>query len=102
MVAKPSRIILLFISYTILHNACKKADNYQVFLHYTVAIFPGLPPIDNAIFDYNTMESLLTNETVAIYTCNDGFSLDGNANRICDTGKWTGVEPMCIESISPY
>ncbi len=72
MVAKPSRIILLFISYIYnLHNTCKKADNYRVFIHYTVAICPGLPPINNAIFDYNTMESLLTNETVATYTCND-------------------------------
>ncbi len=47
------------------------------------------------------MESLLTNETIATYTCNDGFSLAGNPNRIYDTGKWTGAEPMCIESISP-
>ena len=50
------------------------------------------------------MESLLNdtrpNGTVATYTCDDGFRLDGNATsyRICDTGNWTATEPVCIES----
>ena len=49
------------------------------------------------------MESLLNatrpNGTVATYTCDDGFRLDGNTRiRICDTGNWTATAPVCIES----
>ncbi len=40
------------------------------------------------------------NGTVATYTCDDGFRLDGNATRICDTGNWAGTVPVCIESKS--
>ncbi len=40
------------------------------------------------------------NGTVATYTCDGGFRLDGNATRICDTGNWTGTVPVCIESKS--
>ncbi len=39
------------------------------------------------------------NGTVAMYTCNDGFKLDGNVNRTCDTGNWTGTVPVCVEGI---
>ena len=40
------------------------------------------------------------NGTAATYTCDDGFRLDGNATRTCDTGNWTGTVPVCIESKS--
>ncbi len=40
------------------------------------------------------------NGTVATYTCDGGFMLDGNATRICNTGNWTGTVPVCIESKS--
>ncbi len=38
------------------------------------------------------------NGTVAMYACNSGFTLKGNANRTCDTGNWTGTVPECEES----
>ena len=36
--------------------------------------------------------------SVATYTCNPGFRLEGNEERVCDarTGDWTGNAPMCI------
>ena len=69
-----------------------------------VAFCRDLPPIDNGVLEYDMMESLFNatrpNGTVATYTCDDGFRLDGNATsyRICDTGNWTATEPACIES----
>ncbi|XP_064397880.1 uncharacterized protein LOC135344578 [Halichondria panicea] len=63
-----------------------------------------LPPIDNGVLEYDMMESLFNatrpNGTVAMYTCDDGLRLDGNATsyRICDTGNWTATEPVCIEN----
>ncbi len=49
-----------------------------------VAFCRDLPRINNGVLDYNNMmESLLNdtrpNGTVATYTCDDGFRLDGNA-----------------------
>ncbi len=71
-----------------------------------VAICPALPTIANGVMEYHVVEDLfnstilyMLNGTVATYTCNDGFSLDGNTTtRICDTRNWTGTEPMCIKS----
>ncbi len=58
--------------------------------------------MENGTLDYDTEEDVLSatrpNGTVATYTCISGFRLDGNATRICDTGNWTGTEPVCIES----
>ena len=34
--------------------------------------------------------------TVATYSCNDGFKLVGNENRVCrPNGQWSGVAPSC-------
>ncbi len=38
------------------------------------------------------------NGTVVMYVCNSGYTLDGNSNRTCDTGNWTGTVPRCEES----
>ena len=33
---------------------------------------------------------------VAIYSCNDGFTLVGNKNRVCrPNGQWSGGAPSC-------
>ena len=35
--------------------------------------------------------------SVATYTCDDGFMLEGNENRECGPdGRWSGEEPICI------
>ncbi|CAI7993219.1 CUB and sushi domain-containing protein 2 [Geodia barretti] len=36
--------------------------------------------------------------SVANYTCNDGYVLEGDSRRVCQaTGAWTGEEPQCVE-----
>ena len=38
--------------------------------------------------------------SVATYTCNNGYSLYGDDTRIClGTGFWSGSEPICVEGI---
>ena len=33
----------------------------------------------------------------ATYTCNDGFSLEGDATRMCQiNGEWAGEAPTCV------
>ncbi len=58
--------------------------------------------MENGTLEYDTDEDVFSatrpNGTVAMYTCISGFKLDGNANRICDTGNWTGTKPVCMES----
>ena len=37
-----------------------------------------------------------TYESVATYTCNRGYTLNGDATRVCgDDGTWNGTTPTC-------
>ena len=37
-----------------------------------------------------------TLESIATYTCNDGFCLEGDSMRVCQPdGTWSGDEPTC-------
>ncbi len=60
--------------------------------------------MENGTLKYDKEEDVFSatrpNGTVATYTCVSGFRLDGNANRICDNGNWTGTVTVCIESKS--
>ncbi len=42
--------------------------------------------------------------TVAIYMCNEGFTLNGTQTRVCESdGRWSGIEPECEGKILvPY
>jgi len=37
--------------------------------------------------------------SVATYSCNQGHSLIGDANRTCESGTWSGAEPTCRTSV---
>ena len=37
--------------------------------------------------------------SVATYSCNDGFALNGEATRTCGDGEWTGEAPTCERMI---
>ena len=35
------------------------------------------------------------------FTCDDGYDLDGSANRTCKNDKsWSGIAPTCVKSIT--
>ena len=35
-------------------------------------------------------------EDVAVYSCNEGYKLNGPAERTCQAnGQWDGIEPTC-------
>ena len=37
----------------------------------------------------------------AVYSCNDGFTLDGEDTRTCgQDGKWSGSEPTCVGTLT--
>lgn len=41
--------------------------------------------------------------SVAVYTCNPGFTLNGGITRIClATGMWSGQQPTCSSELLPY
>lgn len=51
---------------------------------------PDLPPLKHGSIHYHGQE--------AIYRCNKGYQLDGEAKRTCQASQkvWTGVAPTCI------
>ena len=52
-----------------------------------------LPDISNGRVTWNG----LTTDSVATYTCSNGFQLIGEATRICqDNGQWNGAPPTCM------
>ena len=59
-------------------------------------ICPDLENPDNGIVDVSGNQPGDT----AVYTCNDGFTLDGE-NRTCgQDGKWSGSEPTCVGTLT--
>jgi len=44
-----------------------------------------------------------TFESTANYTCNLGYSLNGNSTRTCETnGEWSGDSPSCERKWRKY
>ncbi len=39
--------------------------------------------------------------SIATYSCNEGFALNGPSVRICEgVGDWSGISPICIRKSS--
>ena len=38
-------------------------------------------------------------DTIMVYQCNQGFTLVGDALRMCTGGKWTGKRPTCFRYV---
>jgi len=56
---------------------------------------PDLPaPANGAV----SMSGIIVGST-ATYSCNEGFSLDGNVERTCEDDMWTGTEPVCLSKL---
>ena len=32
---------------------------------------------------------------IATYSCDGGFELEGSRERICGSGRWSGMRPIC-------
>ena len=37
-----------------------------------------------------------TTGSVASYTCNVNYQLDGSSTRVCTDGQWSGTAPVCV------
>lgn len=47
---------------------------------------------ENGVVDFKQV----TIGSTAVYRCNRGFNLVGNAKRVCQrNGEWSGQEPKC-------
>ena len=71
-------------------------NNYWMCLH---LIFAGVdcgslePPPNGSITLDNDRTTF---NSSAVYKCNEGFHLNGSANRMCKSnGQWSGSEPIC-------
>lgn len=64
-----------------------------MWIFYTAADCGSLPaPINGNL----TAVPATTFESIAVYTCNSGFNIIGQATRTCQAdGIWSGSEPMC-------
>ena len=60
----------------------------------------NLPLLFNGMITYNTSQGL--HNTVATYTCNDGFTLLGSHLRICEEGVWEEASPSCLQDGKVY
>ena len=53
-----------------------------------------LAPANGAV----SMSGIIVGST-ATYSCNEGFSLDGNVERTCEDDMWTGTDPACLSKL---
>ena len=61
-----------------------------------------LPSLTNGDTDYGVAGSTDSRpvDTVATYTCNPGFTLNGDTTRTCGSdGVWSGLAPTCQRKI---
>ena len=66
---------------------------------FTVDVCPDLTIPANGMV--TTTDGATTYNSMATYTCNTGYNLNGNAMRTCEAGVggvggWTGTDPTCI------
>ena len=55
---------------------------------------PILTALSNGMISYN-MGTILV-DTVATYTCDTGYTLNGGSTRTCGSdGVWSGSDPTC-------
>ncbi len=51
----------------------------------------------NGVITYEPATNTPVARTVATYTCNEGYRLDGQAKRVCQgSSGWTGIQPLCV------
>ncbi|XP_064386214.1 sushi, von Willebrand factor type A, EGF and pentraxin domain-containing protein 1-like [Halichondria panicea] len=53
----------------------------------------SLPPPTNGGISYSDQSR--SDGTVATYTCNTGYTLNGDSTRACGSGVWSGSAPIC-------
>ena len=56
------------------------------------ALCNHLPPLVNGMIIYNVSEG--PHRTVATYTCDEGFQLQGYEIRTCEYGVWAEASPL--------
>ena len=60
-----------------------------------------LPSLTNGIINYSGGGSTNSRpvDTVATYTCDTGYTLNGGSTRTCGSGVWSGLAPTCQRKI---
>ena len=55
-------------------------------------------PVPGDLTDGSVGYTARTVGSIASYTCNPGFTLEGSASRKCrQNGKWKGSKPSCVQ-----
>ena len=67
--------------------------NSNIYLFYTAVDCGDLSDPLNGVVTY---ASTTFTTGLAIYECNENYTLNGNLSRICQAdGSWSGVSPVC-------
>ena len=70
---------------------------FSISLPVVTVTCPSLPNPGNGIVDVRGNQPGDT----AVYSCNPGFTLDGEGARTCvEDGEWSGDEPTCISKLA--
>lgn len=70
--------------------------NYMIILSCALSIFSDAQDCTpNAPTNGDVTPTTVTDGSDALYTCNNGFTLDGTSPLTCTTGTIVGTEPTC-------
>ena len=76
------------------------------YLHTHTVTCDDLPPFLNGMISYNPDTIIKLVDTVAMFSCHDGFVLTVESMRTCEddgaVGVWSGAEPICAGIIIKY
>ena len=76
------------------HNVSVSCENMLIALITYTALCNDLSPLANGMIIYNGSEG--PHRTVATYTCDEGFQLQGDEirTRTCEDGVWAEASPL--------
>ena len=90
-----------------MHNVCFQHIQHRIslsrwfpflsLLSSIIIVFDCGSPVDET-FDTETGNAFFSAQTfgsVATFTCNFGYTLQGSASRTCELEGWTGTPPSC-------
>ena len=75
---------------------------YDIMFVVLLAVCEKLPSLENGQVIYIPGSYSLTNGTLAVYLCDEGFALNGSPIRMCvvgdsvTKGTWTSTSPLCL------
>ena len=94
LLVEAAQLLLVCGEGMLTYDVCRQYSLLDSIHNPLPVVCPSLPALNNGIVSYS--DSKLDLGTVATYTCDTGYTLNGGTNRTCESGGvWSGSDLVC-------